>query len=399
MATSTEPAPANSPQQGRIAITNVRVFDGQRLGEPSTVVVDGGLIGEDARGAKVVDGGGGVLLPGLIDAHVHLHTEHELRLMAEYGITTALDMATWPHSKLKALRGRVGMTDVRSPGTPATSPGSLHSVLLPIPRDELVAGPKDAARFVENRVSEGADYIKVVADIPGPDQETLNALVAAAHERRKLVVAHASTFVPFAMAQDAKVDVVTHAPRDKALDDEACTRMVTENRISVPTLAMMEAAMKPPTWGAIISLLARPRALLAIIKAKRPSPHGTGQKYENARDSVTALYRAGVPILAGTDAHAEPGSPFPVKHGDSLHHELELLVEAGLSTVDALRAATSLPAKHFNLSDRGVVEVGKRADLVLISQDPVQDIRATRSIQRVWCGGIEVMEGVEASRL
>lgn len=88
-----------------------------------------------------------------------------------------------------------------------------------------------------------------------------------------------------------------------------------------------------------------------------------------------SLYWAGVP--------ASP--PF----GSSLHHGLELLVDAGLSTLDALRAATSLPAQHFALGDRGAVEPGKRADLVLISGDPLADIRATRSVERVWCAGIE----------
>ena len=65
------------------------------------------------------------------------------------------------------------------------------------------------------------------------------------------------------------------------------------------------------------------------------------------------MYRAGFPIPAGTDANAEPLSPFQVKHGEALHLELELLVEAGLSIVDALRAATSLPARHFGLNDGG----------------------------------------------
>ena len=76
--------------------------------------------------------------------------------------------------------------------------------------------------------------------------------------------------------------------------------------------------------------------------------------------------------------------------GESLHRELELLVVAGLSTIDALRAATSLPAKHFGLSDRGIIAPGHRADLVLIADDPIADISATRSIQRVWCGGMEI---------
>jgi imidazolonepropionase-like amidohydrolase len=101
------------------------------------------------------------------------------------------------------------------------------------------------------------------------------------------------------------------------------------------------------------------------------------------------MYRAGVPILAGTDCHEEPDSFFEVKHGESLHQELELLVEAGVSVVDALRAATILPAEHFRLNDRGAIAEGKRADLVLLREDPTKDIRATRSIDRVWCGGIE----------
>lgn len=231
------------------------------------------------------------------------------------------------------------------------------------------------------------DYIKVIVDVPGPDQATINALVEEAHKQQKLVIAHAASVKPFAMAQEAKVDIVTHSPCDKALDDDAVALMVSGKRVSVPTLTMMESVTKPPSWGVIFGLLMRPFLLWEIIKIRRMNP--AKRKYENARDSVTAMYRAGVPVLAGTDANAGPGSPFQVKHGDSLHHELELLVEAGLSTVDALRAATSLPAKYFGLNDRGFVEVGKRADLVLVSGDPIKDIRETRSIQRVWCGGIE----------
>ena len=156
-------------------------------------------------------------------------------------------------------------------------------------------------------------------------------------------------------------------------------------RVLIPTLVMMEG-------------LAR-----ATV---RP-----GLDYGAARASVTVMYRAGVPILAGTDAH-DPGatdtgatgtgtgadadrfaSPAAVPHGSSLHHELELLVDAGLSTVDALRAATTRPARYFGLADRGVVEPGRRADLVLIDGDPLHDIKATQAIRRVWCAGIEVIPG------
>jgi imidazolonepropionase-like amidohydrolase len=82
--------------------------------------------------------------------------------------------------------------------------------------------------------------------------------------------------------------------------------------------------------------------------------------------------------------------PAAISHGISLHHELELLVDAGLSTLDALRAATSRPAHYFGLADRGLIEPGRRADLVLIEGNPLQDITATKSIRRIWCAGVEV---------
>jgi imidazolonepropionase-like amidohydrolase len=101
------------------------------------------------------------------------------------------------------------------------------------------------------------------------------------------------------------------------------------------------------------------------------------------------LHAAGVPILAGTDANATPGVPYQPAFGASLHDELALLVDAGLTTAAALRAATCLPAKHFGLSDRGAVEPGLRADLVLVDGDPLADISATRAVRRVWLAGIE----------
>ncbi len=116
---------------------------------------------------------------------------------------------------------------------------------------------------------------------------------------------------------------------------------------------------------------------------------GAADAFAEASASVGALHAAGIPVPAGTDAAEQPGLPRLVAHGASLHAELELLVEAGLSTVDALRAATVLPARHFGMSDRGVIEAGRRADLILLDGDPLADITATRSIRRIWCAGTE----------
>ena len=349
----------------RTAVTNVRVFDGRQLQAPDTVVIEGSRIScQNLRGAQVVDGEGGVLLAGLIDAHVHLRDRGTLEQLASFGVTTALDMACAPPELVDSLRGVPGLTDIRSAGTPAIAPGSPHSHIPVVGARGLLAGADQVRTFVADRVAEGSDYIKIIVGNPAPshDQATLDALAVAAREHGRLSVAHAASRVAVEMAQRAKVSVLTHVPLDQALDKAAAADAVAAGRVLIPTLVMMEGIA-------------------------RSAPD---RDYAAARDSVAVMYQAGVPILAGTDANTEAAGPSPISHGSSLHRELELLVEAGLTTVDALRAATSRPARYFGLADRGVIEPGRRADLVLIDGDPLRDITATRSIRRVWCGGTEV---------
>jgi imidazolonepropionase-like amidohydrolase len=350
-------------ESARFAVTNVRVFDGARL-VPGVVVIDGATIGTDPTGAKVIDGNGGVLLPGLIDAHVHLDGPARLETLASFGVTTAIDMASVPE-ETAARRGLAGQTDFRSAGIPAIAPGSLHSHFPGVGQRGLISGPGEAKRFVADRIAEGSDFIKIVVGSPfaDHDQATIDALVGAAHEQGKLVVAHASNVEAVGKAQRAGADILTHAPLDQVLAPEVAADLAAAGRVVVPTLTMM---------AAIVAGVAPPSA-----------------EYANARASVAVLQEAGVPILAGTDANDSPGTPVRVPHGDSLHLELELLVDAGLSPLAALLAATVLPARHFGLADRGTIGAGQRADLILIEADPLEDITATRALNRIWCGGVE----------
>ena len=346
----------------KTAFTDVRVFDGTRLTEPTTVVLDGPLIGTDAAGAQVVDGTGATLLPGLFDAHVHLLTPDDLSALAGHGITTALDMACWPKDRVDSFRGRV--PDIRSAGLPAIGPGGNHAKMPGMPAEAILTAPGQAAEFVARRVAEGSDYIKVVIEGDLLDQATIDAVIAEGKAHGKLTVAHASSVDAYRRAVQAGADVITHVPRDGVLDAEITSRMAAQGQIAVPTLAMMEAVTT--------------------------SFHPDGEDYAASRDSVAALHAAGVPILAGTDAFAGPMLPVPVAQGASLHHELTLLVAAGLSEIETLRAATGLPARHFGFADRGAVREGLRADVVLVDGDPTRDITATGRIRGVWAAGVAV---------
>ncbi len=352
-------------------LRNVRIFDGSGFGEVTELAWrDGAFVASADDDAVVVDGGGGFVIPGLIDCHVHLYGHETLEELAAHGVTTALDMSS-PPPLVAALRGQRGVTDIRSGLMALTSPESAHAQRMrdiPAAQESLVGGVVDAPAAVARRVAQGADYIKLVIDLPGFDQATVDSIVAEAHRHGLMTIAHASRSDAVEMAQRAGVDVLTHVPLDRAIGPDQAEALSAAGVVCVPTLTMMKG---------IVDRLAA---------AGAPGP-----RYEPAVASVAALHRAGVPILAGTDANQTPAAPASPPMGASLHDELALLVDAGLTPVEALRAATGVAADHFGLADRGRLTPGLRADLVLLEQDPTAGIAATRGIRGVWIEGEPVV--------
>jgi imidazolonepropionase-like amidohydrolase len=360
---SLRPGARTTTTLNKTALTDVRVFDGERLLEPATIVIDGDRIGAGQAGARTWDGGGRVLLPGLIDCRIHLADDAALAALARHGVTTAFDMGTGSPEVVASLRGRHGVPDVRSGGASATSPASADAKRMGA--ECLVANPDEAKDYVSRRAAEGVDYIKIIVDLPGFDEATVRALIEAAHAHGLRTIAHAATRECVLFAHAAGVDVLIHAPFDRPLDNSAVQRGRGCGEIVVPTLTMMEAIVARMGDAAPVS-------------------------YDVARAAVRGWHRAGVPILAGTDANQSATASASPPYGSGLHRELELLVDAGLSAVDALRSATILPAWHFGLADRGVIAPGKRADLVLVDGDPLHDISAVSEIAAVWCAGVLV---------
>lgn len=354
----------------RTVFRDVRVFGRGGFGDPSDVVVVGGVVvsiapsgdADDHEAAEVV--AGGYLLPGLIDAHVHLDGDESLGMLADHGVTTALDMGS-PAGLIADLRGTPGVTDFRSALMVATSPASAHARNMHLNDEALVGSAADADAWVAAHAEAGADYIKIVIDLPGFEQADVDALVEAAHARGLRTIAHASRADAVAMGQRAGVDVLTHVPLDRPVQAAQAHELSAAGTVLVPTLVMMRT----------------------IVDRVNPSG-GPGPRYEAARDSVAAARAAGMPIVAGTDANRTPAAPASPPFGASLHDELELLVDAGLSTTEALESATSVAAATFGLTDRGRIEPGTRADLVLLDADPTADIRATRTVRGVWLAGV-----------
>ncbi|HUK88930.1 MAG TPA: CIA30 family protein [Blastocatellia bacterium] len=399
------PSPATEPQAPPdfVFFHQVRVFDGHRFLDPRDVVIrDGKIQGIEEHltqpaGARVIEGSGMTLLPGLIDAHVHAFQRGSLVQALLFGVTTTLDMFTdikfAKSIEHEQAQGRdLDLADLRSAGTLVTAPGGHGTEYgMPIP---TITDPKDAQAFVDARIAEGSDYIKIIYDdgleygtgkaIPTISKETMAAVIAAAHKRGMLTVVHIGSFEQAKDAIEAGADGLAHLFIGDHVDPDFGQFVAAHHAFVVPTLSVLNSICHKPKDA----LADDPRIQSALSPAddvalKAVFAHLTGMSCAGAEQAVKLLEKAGVPILAGTDA-PNPGTVF----GASLHGELQLLVEAGLTPTEALEGATSIPAKVFRLPDRGTIAAGMRADLLLVRGDPGADITATRDIVAVWKAGV-----------
>jgi hypothetical protein len=296
---------------------------------------------------------------------------YELR---DYGITSAMDMETWPLDKFNELRSLPGVPFVKGAGLAAqfNRPGDW-------PPESKVETPADAHMFVAQRASEGLNFIKMISDppypppstVPGLSLPTMTELCTSAVQHDMLTISHSVEPVGFHYALNAGVDIICHTPLVKGIDGGAgeasgIAKMAALKRICVPTLIMMK------------------------LTAENVDPDGKiGLSVQNSIDSVKQMHSLSVPILAGTDCNPgdDPDAPAAPQYGSSLHDEFELLTQANMTNVEVLRSATVLPPQYFRMPDRGVIAPGYTSDLVLLSADPTVDIKNTRKIAKIWVKG------------
>lgn len=387
------------------AVVDVRVFDGDRALDSATVVIEQGMIVAVGPGlevpphAEVIDGHGKTLIPGLIDSHVHAIASARTEAL-RFGVTTLLDMFSMP-VELDRVRGeREGLdaterADLFTAGYLATAPGghgTQYGVEVP-----TLSGPGEADEWVAERLAEGSDFIKIVIEdgsawggtLPTLSRETVEALVEAAHRRERMAVAHVSTYDDAMTAIEAGVDGLVHLFADRPVDAAFIDAARRSGIFVVPTATVLASSYGGPDTEWLRSHEILGNRLDAMqrqsLAQSFPGSQSRTAMWATAQANIRALNEAGLPIVAGSDA-PNPGTA----QGISIHAELALLVDSGLGPVDALRAATSLPARLFGLGERGCIRAGCRADLVLVDGNPLATIEASARIEAIWKNGYRV---------
>jgi imidazolonepropionase-like amidohydrolase len=405
-----------------LVIKDVSVIDviGAAVKPHMTAVISGDRIaalGEAGKvatpkDALVVDGKGKFLIPGLWDMHVHLTMfgETALPLFIAQGVTSVRDMGG-DFAQVKLLRERIMAGTLLGPRIKAAGPILESSKFIESIRDKELAAQRIG-------VTSGAEAVQAVASIArlGPDfikirtNASRASYLAIAAEAKRVglpLVGHAPRGLSLIEVSDAGQRSIEHglagagAARNysEAQWKEVAERFIKNGTHVVPTFTAARGILEisdqelmaviDDTTGARDerrkyippAVVDRWRRRIAAEKRETPPDPAIGAIN---RQGFRLLYQAGVKFMTGTDLPAPLAYP-----GWGAHEELELLVQrVGMTPMDALRSATSIPAEFFGMADSlGAVEKGKIADLILLEANPLEQISNTTKIFAVIVGG------------
>lgn len=420
-ALAVDPPPAQD-----IAFVNARVLTmtGPGVLEGHTVIVRDGRIhalGPDAELSPaaddaVIDAGGRTLMPGLAEMHAHLpvpqgphqppgYTEDVLMLWVANGVTLARGMLGHPlHLE---LRERLYRHEVLGPRLITSGPSFSG---------QSVSAIDDARRRVTAQAEDGYDFLKIH---PGLTREQYDAIVETADAAKIRLAGHIPVDVGLARALEAGQETVDHLDgyihalvEDPAAHPEASRSFFgigllphvrREAIASVAAATRASGASMVPTETLFENFQAAvedtealsqrpenvylPPALYAAYRGRLEDAGAMGDLMAEflslRKELIGALYRAGVPILLGSDSPQIMNVP-----GFASHRELEAMVAAGLSPFAALESGTAAPARFFDAEARyGSIVPGAEADLILLRDDPLEDIGNIRSIDGVMVRG------------
>ena len=419
-----QPAPMQT-----VLLRDVRLIDG--TGAPprehvSLLLRNGRIekIGETMlvpSGVQVRELTGKTVMPGLISAHSHLglivdgaessatgytreNVTAQLKQFERYGVTTILSLGL-NRDLVYELRdeqraGRLGGATILTAGRGIGVPGGAPP--LPAAADQIYrpASADEARKDVDELAGHHADIVKIWVDqlhgaAPEMTPEIYKAVIEESHKKHMRVAAHEYALEDARQLVADGVDVLAHSVRDQVVDD-AFLQAMKQNKVwYVPTFTVDESffvyAERPAFMQTEFFQQAAGPKLLAKFNApgyaeKINQDAQTAQHRKDfavGQQNLKKIFDDGVNVGFGTDSGALPGR-IP---GFAEHRELELMVEAGLTPMQAITAATGENAKLLHLADRGTIAAGKRADLLVLDADPLADIRNTRRIVAVYHDG------------
>ncbi len=423
-----------------IVLRGATLIDG--TGRPprqnATLVIDGdriSAVGDAARlkfpaGARVVEVRGRTIMPGIINAHGHVglvaggqnradaytreNVQPQLLQYERYGVTSVLTLGLnrdlvyeiRDEQRRGALPGASLFTAGRGVGVPGGAPpvpSAPDQVYRPKTAEEAVANVREAA-------AHKPDFFKIWVDdvfgkFPKMDPAVFKATIEEAHRNGIRVASHVFYLADAKTLIGDGVDALAHSIRDQPVDRELVAQMKKRGTYYVSTFTVDESAFVLADHPAMLDdpFLAGALSPEALQQFRSPEYRDKVKSdpnvpkfraaLANGMRNLKTLHGAGVRIAFGTDSGANPAR-IP---GWAEHRELELMVEAGLKPMDVLVAATRGSAAMLGATDRGTLEPGKRADFLVLSANPLDDVRNTRRLVSVWHGGREIQPAVTSA--
>lgn len=402
-----ERSAAQAPANGVTALTNVRIIDGTGAAaiERGTIVISNGKI--TAAGASVqvpagatrVDLNGKTVMPGMINAHAHVQhltksmpmrddLVRRLRLYASYGITTAVSLG---QPSMEETAEVVKLRDEQDRG-----PLDRARVYTSGPSIRGLKTPEEVQKTVAQYVDQKVDRIKTHVT-PQMTAELYGALIEQTHKHGMRIAAHIFTLDEAKMVLARGADVIAHSVRDRDVDQALIDTLKNRNVGYIPTLTRdlslvvytsTPAFFKEPffqrgmaVYREQVDLVSQP----AYQQKMRENPQTKviEKALEQGTRNLKLLADGGVMIAMGTDSGTDEGR----WQGYFEQVEMEMMVKAGLTPMQAIVAATGNAARVSRLDHLGTITVGKAADLLVLDANPLQDIRNLRQINSVWIAG------------
>jgi imidazolonepropionase-like amidohydrolase len=427
---------AKASAQQSIVLTNATIIDG--TGKPAhqnrTVVIRGDRIQEIGAGrehtpssAKVIDLHGQTIMPLIINTHGHLgltkgstqsaanqsddNIRQQLLRYQEYGVGAMLSMGTdgkrFAEIREQSRRGALPGADVYTAGMGFGAKNGVPPAAMGFTEVFRPETPAEARREVAQQAPQKPDFIKVWVDdfwgqYPKMPAEIYAAIIDEAHKNGLRVAAHVYHLEDARLLVADGVDVLAHSIRDADVDDAFIAEMKKHNVAYIPTLSLDDFAFAygdSPNWvNDPFFTEALDPGLLEMItspeyKAKVQSNKVTAQEeaaLPQAMRNLKKIYDAGILVTLGTDSGA---TPIRIQ-GFAEHMELALMVQAGLTPIQAITVATSNAATLLRVADQyGTLAAGKKANFIVLEKDPSHDIHNTQTIRAVWKDGSKVSDG------